>query len=163
MKKFIIPIIIAAALGVGGAVTAVALNRHADAEQDYIDYSVPELTYGKYYLDGNVDSGLWLELTPEHIELCGNDLKGSFFSAVENREGLTGSDADTRSETLMSEYCKENPYVVTHSFRDGSCGILIDWSTVDEEQHRYNGTGYTYFSDSETLNFALFGDFILVE
>lgn len=162
MKKFIVPVIIAAALIVGGVITAVVINKSIGLREEEIVEIVPELTYGKYYLDGNADSGLWLELTENTIELCGDDLKKSFAEAVKKHGGIEGDEAESQINELMNEYCSANPYVVTRSIAGMDSGILINWSVVDEEQHRYTGTGYSYDINSKTINLGLFGDFALV-
>ena len=68
MKKVIIPIVLAAALGIGGGVATVVLNKPSTAIADN-EPSVLEPVTGNYYLNGDKESGIYFEFTDDYLAL----------------------------------------------------------------------------------------------
>lgn len=172
MKKFIVPIIAAAILGVGAGVTAVMMNRTNVATADAPGLEEVEVKSGNYYLNGDVDSDLWIVVTSETISLKGNDIDTSM------REGVAlmyEKDVDELDEEFMQEqvdkfkllFCEEKPYfayvVNTSNWR---CVIHVDRFNEPVEKRedlQYTNAGFLYEDTTDTINLALFGDFTLVE
>lgn len=159
MKKIVIPIIIAAVLGIGGGVTAVMMNRSATADKNL---AVPEVKTGKYYLNGDKNSDIFFELTDDYIALRINgdpvEKAKSYFADGEADDSIVTKD----TKTATDDYCKENPYVIS-VFGTSSTPyqIMIHWN---EEQSGpiYGGIGFTY-NGTDKISCHPFGDFILVK
>lgn len=172
MKKIIIPIIAAAILGVGAGVTAVMINRANVATADELAFEEVEVKSGNYYLNGDVDSGLWIEVTPETISLKGDDIDKSL------REGTTALykvEIDELDEEFMQEevdkrkllYCEEKPYFAhIVNLSKSRCMICVDRENrpVENREDLLNtNAGFPYDDTTDTIHLALFGDFTLVE
>lgn len=120
VKKIIIPIIIAAVLGVGsGAAAIVANNSIATADQKA---QLPELKFGKYYLNGDVNSDTYLEVTDNYVAvrlLC--DDKRAGFEELEreyfSKDECYFADIDTlvkaNIDKDMEDYCSEKKYLIS--------------------------------------------------
>lgn len=169
MKKVIVPIIIAAALGVGGGITAVMLNGASNAEAGVIDEdNAPlnvEVKSGKYYLGGDKNSDLWIEVNPDFLILKGDDVDASIRNAIVERA--------TQNEAIEEEisnakilYCTEKVYGVRR-FGTATTPYMIkvsrDNTESDPEKLMNSNAGFPYDPDTNTIRLSLFGDFTLVE
>lgn len=161
MKKIAIPIIIAAVLGAGGVVTAVALNKPSTAVADN-EVGAPEIAEGKYYLNGDVNSGAYFELTDSTLKL---NFDGDGYAMVYDaciNEGWDEWNADHTANMFLLDYCKENPYTVFN---------LEHLTTIDIERHYANmnddGTPAddigSFKYDGKSISCSPLGDFTLVE
>lgn len=172
MKKFIVPIILAAALGVGGGVAAVVLNRQADAEPPI----VTELECGTYYLNGDKNSDLWMEVNPEFLIVKGTDVDNSLKTAIAvELHGLDpASTPDENTAKIMQEefddcktlYCTEKIYIVEPFIPEKSKSrikVSRDNTETDRESLTYSNAAFVYNYAENTISTGLFGDFILVE
>ena len=159
MKKVVIPIIIAAALGIGGGAAAILLNRPVTAENEV---GAPEITEGKYYLNGDVNSGAYFELTDSTLKL---NFDGDGYAMVYDaciNEGWDEWNADHTANMFLLDYCKENPYTVFN---------LEHLTTIDIERHYANmnddGTPAddigSFKYDGKSISCSPLGDFTLVE
>ena len=167
MKKIIVPIIIAAALGVGGGITAVMLNRSnvADAETPEPVHEVPELKTGKYYLNGDKSSGLWIEVNPEFLTLKGDDVDASLRKAI-NDDAVENENVEAEFSNAKELYCTEKIYSVSY-FGTENVPYIINVSrhnTVSTpEELKNSNAGFPYNADTNTIKLALLGHFTLVE
>ena len=175
MKKLIIPIIIAAALGIGGGVTAVLLNRSNTAAADPLEgeFVDLELKSGTYYLNGDKNADLWVEANSEYLILKGTDVDKSLMddaikayeedSAIPTEEGLNWT-----FEESKKLYCYEKVYVAQyvdmpqypywiHVSRDNS---VTDRSELKEKS---NTAVFPYDDKTNTIKLGALGEFILVE
>lgn len=163
MKKIIIPIIVAAILGVGGGVTAVMMNRPAVADEDGV---IPEVKTGKYYLNGDVNSDIYVELTEDYIvtRISGDSL--SKFEEFCRNKGYTEEEVAINAERHRDDYCTERTYVLGVTGVDSVPYMLL--THYDEEEaanttdHRITGSGYKFDGDNK-ISLSLIGDFTLVE
>lgn len=164
MKKIVIPIIAAAILGVGGGVTAVMMNRATVATADepgmeeYPTYI--EVTSGKYYLNGDKDSGLWVEANPDFLTLKGDDIETAL------RDAAGGVEENYNNMRLL--YCAEKDYVVRNFKPDQSEYILNisrSGERLDDESIKSDdvAAGLKYKKAENTIHLGAFGDFKLVE
>lgn len=155
----------AATLVVGlGGVTAVMMNRAnvATADEPGMD-EYPrdvEVTSGKYYLNGDKDSGLWVEVNPDFLTLKGDDIE----TALKDAAG--GVEVNYNNMKLL--YCAEKDYVVRNFNPDRSEYVLnISRSSerLDDESLRNERgvAGLMYNKAENTIHLGAFGDFTLVE
>lgn len=174
MKKFVLPIIIAAVLGVGGGITAVMLNRSNTAVADAEDFNTPadiEVKSGKYYLNGDKNSDLWIEVNHDFLILKGTDVDKSVKDAVvknyEETSDPTPTDEEIKSEVeeCKTLYCTEKLYAIKAVGLDSipySIKVSRDNSVTDRNELMKTNAGFPY-NGKDTINLGLFGDFILVE
>lgn len=172
MKKIIIPIIAAAILGAGAGVTAVMMNRaNVATADDAVDEEV-EVKSGNYYLNGDVDSGLWIEVTPETISLKGDDVDSMMRAAI--AEDYAGETEDVVEEVIQDQlekdkllYCEEKPYYAyVVNLTRTRCIIKVDRNNrpvENREDLRNTNAGFSYNDTTDTIHLSLFGDFTLVE
>lgn len=163
MKKIIIPIIAAAILGAGAGVTAMIVNRPAVADEEGI---LPEIKTGRYYLNGDVNSDMYIELTDDYIVTrIGGDSLAKFEEFCRNK-GFTEEEVNISAEKHRDDYCTERKYVLSVTGLDSVPYMLV--THYDEEvaantvDHRIPGSGYKFNGD-DTISLSLIGDFILVE
>lgn len=160
MKKIVIPIIIAVALGIGG-VTAVLLNKPTTASADRA-VGLPEPVYGNYYLDGDPNSDVYFELTEDYLALRidTSDPYETFREALHKND-----DDDPNPESIknsVDDLCAENPYVIGNFGK--TYDIMIHWvgGLKDDGEYIYSGTGFLY-DGVDTLECYPFGEFKLVK
>ncbi|MCH5205554.1 MAG: hypothetical protein J1F09_01290 [Oscillospiraceae bacterium] len=171
MKKFIIPIAIAVVLGIGGGIAAVMLSRGANSEIEnngvQSEVIVPELKSGNYYLNGDIERDLYLEVTEDHISLKSADLVAEFKKVIlaeweeKGYEDIGEEKINSSAEEYAKEYSPKNPYVISVTgIEEVPYAVLIHWNGTDAST--YTGSGY-WFNGVDTLNLSWFGDFILVD
>lgn len=174
MKKFVLPIIIAAVLGVGGGVTAIMMNRSSTAAADAEDINTPadiEVKSGKYYLNGDKNSDLWIEVNRDFLILKGSNVDKSVKDAVvknyEETSDLSPTDEEIKSEVeeCKTLYCTEKLYAVKAVGLDNmpySIKVSRDNSVTDRNELMKTNAGFRY-NGKDTIELSLFGDFIFVE
>lgn len=173
MKKIVIPIILAAILGIGGAAAVITMGRNsvsanADDDIDAFPTNV-EVSSGKYYLNGDKESDLWIEVTPDYISLKGSDVDKSLKDAIVKdyeKDNIQTTDEvlnEVFEETKVL-YCAEKIYLVRAI---GSEEYVINVSrkntATDREMLKKTNAAFPYIPAENTIKLALFGDFILIE
>ncbi len=189
MKKIILPIILAAALGVGGGIAAVMLNRTNNAAADAApEDKVPEnleVKSGKYYLNGDKNSGLWIEVTPEYLvtKADSSDIDSVLTSLLReiHRDAVDLNDFKTaESDFIDIDYVGEDELksvkdllfnekeYALESFIPEQSRYLIAISCSSERELpesfvvNVNGSHLIY-SRNENLIRSKLGDFILID
>lgn len=170
MKKIIIPIVAAAILGVGAGVTAVMMNRATVATADESAFEEVEVKSGNYYLNGDVDSDLWIVVTPDTISLKGDDIEASLRKAAEEllvSQGASEQDIQDYMDALKLLYCEEKPYFArVINVNSARCEIKVDRYNrpVENREDLLNtNASFLYEDTTDTIYFQVFGDFTLVE
>lgn len=174
MKKFIIPIALVAALGIGGGVTAVMLNRTNSASANTGDTVVPadiEVKSGNYYLNGDKESGLWIEVTPEYLSLKGDDLDNDLTKATAKKhedvfgEPITEEGLEIAFNDNKTLYCDNKVYAPRFVDLESTPYVLCV-SRYNDETDPYklmdSDAGFAY-NGKDTITLDLFGDFILAD
>lgn len=175
MKKFVLPIIIAAVLAVGGVTAAVMLNREPAANEDADGGYLPDdflpddlLKCGNYYLNGDKNADLWLEVNPDFLILKGNNVDNSLREAIRKDFGssaYTAEEFDKRFDDLHLLYCTEKAYIVTSFIPERaqySINVSRNNKHTDPESLK-KGAAFIFNADENSIHLGLFGDFILVE
>lgn len=168
MKKAIVPIIIAAALGIGGGVTVVMMNRPAAADKNSAKEDVPdniEVKSGTYYLNGDKNSDLWVEVNPDFLILKGDDVDASIRNAIVERATENEAIEEEISDAKIL-YCTEKVYTVSHiGIKDVPYCIHVsrDNTESDPEKLIHSNAGFPYNPDTNTIRLSLFGNFTLSE
>lgn len=144
MKKIIIPVIIAAVLGVGGGVAAVSLNiANSTAEADTEINDI--LKSGTYYLNGDVNAEMWIEVNPDFLTLKGTDIDKSLTEAaidanyalaqslesasIDGDFPVTQAISTSQLDELKQLYCAEKLYQLKYVGLPGSSyAIMVDVS-----------------------------------
>ena len=163
MKKFVIPIIAAAILGAGAGATTLVMNRPAVADKGVV---LPEVKTGKYYLNGDVNSDMYIELTEDYIvtRISGDSL--SKFEEFCRNNGYNEEEVAINAERHRDDYCTERKYVLGVTGVDSVPYMLL--THYDEEEaanttdHRISGSGYK-FDGEDKISLSLIGDFTLDE
>ena len=170
MKKIIIPIIAAAILGVGAGVTALMMNRANVATADEPAFEEVEVKSGKYYLNDDTDSDLWIVVTPETISLKGDDIEASLREvAISNFEGQEVSEQAIQDyiDAIRLLYCEEKPYFAeVKNLQSARCVISVDRynrPVENREDLRNTNAAFLYEDTTDTIYLAVFGAFTLVE
>lgn len=175
MKKFIVPIIAAAILGAGAGVTAVMMNRANVAAADNPGIEEVEVKSGKYYFNGDVNSGLWIVVTPETISLKGDDIETPMREAITAMYREDEPELIELSEVVMQSnldkanllYCEEKPYYAhVVNLPNWRCVINVDRfnrPVENREDLLDSGAAFLYDDMTDTIELGLFGNFTLVE
>lgn len=170
MKKIIIPVIIAAALGVGGGVAAVTLRGAGDSANAAIEVSNDILKSGTYYLDGDVNAEVWVEVTPDYITLKGTDIDKALTEAIIRDFGEFDIPVtDEKLELQLNEnkrlYCTEQLYQLQYlGLEDIPYVIKVDRDNLitDREELLNTNAGFRFNDKTNTISLAV-GEFTLVE
>lgn len=169
MKKVVIPIILAAVLGIGGGIAAVTLNRTTIASAESPEVSNDLLKSGRYYLNGDVSAEIWFEVTPERLSLEGTNVEEWLMDNV--RGFYEGGDIPFTEEMVERDfeenkllYCDKLYQLVEYGAKDKPYCILVDRDnkTTDREELLNSNAGFVYNDKTNTISLSL-GDFILVE
>lgn len=169
MKKIVVPIILAAVLGVGSGIAAVTLNRTTIASAEIPEVSNDLLKPGRYYLNGDVSTEIWFEVTPDRLSLKGTDVDEWLMDDVRGfyeggnipfTEEMLKRDLET-SKLLyfdklyqLTEYgAKDKPYFIK---------IDRDNTITDREELLNTNAGFVFNDKMNTISLSL-GDFTLVE
>lgn len=128
--------------------------------------SLPELKHGKYYLDGNTDSGVYVELTEDKICMGGEKLKDYW---INYSKKLLPEDTDEESiiadsDEQMEIYSTPSDYNYTIGAKgtDSEFFAIFFWSdpiTVEKEEMT-SGLCYIYNED-QTISLGTEEKFIL--
>lgn len=182
MKKIIIPIIIAAALGIGGGIAAVTLKGTdttiAAAETEV---SNDLLKPGTYYLNGDVNAEMWIEVNPDFLTLKGTDIDKSLTEAAINAnyelaQSLESASVDidfpvtqaistSQLDELKQLYCAEKLYQLEYVGLPGSSYvIMVDRynEITDRKELLKSNAGFRFNEQTNTIICSI-GDFTLVE
>lgn len=170
MKKIIIPVILAAVLGVGGGAAAVILNRSNTASAAVTEDSNAALKPGIYYLNGDVNAEMWIEVNPDFLTLKGSDLDNSLAEALrklyeEDNALLTDEELRAQLEALKQLYCAEKLYQLQPVEIEGCTHAIKvdrDNTITDREELLKTNAGFRFNDKTNTIGLAV-GDFILVE
>ncbi len=175
MKKFVVPVILAAVLGIGGGVTAVMINRANTGSANDDVYrapaEIPEVKAGTYYLDNDKNSEVWLEVTPDFLIVKGNDIDKTLTGLYEKQYENDG--LELTSETLAAQltadkelFCVEKAYILEY-IGTKDMPYIIQVSRHDDnksgEELKRSNAGFRYNDETNTIHISPFGDFILVE
>lgn len=181
MKKIIIPVIIAAALGVGGGIAAVTLNiansTTAAADADINDI----LKSGTYYLNGDVNAEMWIEVNPDFLTFKGTDIDKSLTEAAINgnyelAQSLESASIDidfpvtqaistSQLDELKQLYCAEKLYQLRYIGQPDSPYVILvdrDNTTTDRKELLTSNAGFRFNDQTNTISLSL-GVFTLVE
>lgn len=172
MKKWFISIGVAVAVAIAVIGVVFLGGGKADADEEYY---IPPLREGKYFLDGNVESGVYLNLEDGKISLKGD------------RDALFDLMADANEESWDEEYCgrpwalddamvsgindyldvlcEENVYHQTPAFGDllglNEKKYMVMYSFSEPDEYGFcGGCGYEYDGDDTLTGFR---DFVYVE
>lgn len=170
-KQLLIAAAAALIIGVGGGIAAMTLGKANVATADNPGVEEVEVKTGNYFFNGDVNSGLWIEITPETFSLKGDDIDASLRKAI---AALYEVEEDDLSEEFMQAfidkskilYCEEKPYYATVMNGKSRCDISVDRfnnPVENREDLLYSNAGFGYQDTTDTINLSLFGDFILVE
>lgn len=179
MKKIIIPVIIAATLGVGGGIAAVALNDTNNTAVADIEVSNDLLKPGTYYLNGDVNAEMWIEVNPDFLTLKGTDIDKSLTEAAikSNRaleQSLKENDIDLdipedvsakQLEELKQLYCADKLYQLLYIGLETMPYIIkVDRDNIITEREELLDTnaGFSFDDKTNTISLSV-GEFTLVE
>lgn len=166
-KKLAMGLAAAAAviLAVGGGIVMLTLDRADIALTDDSEYMEEyptdvEVTCGKYYFNGDINSGLWVEVNPDFLTLKGDDIETVL------RDAAGGVEENYNNMKLL--YCAEKDYVV-RNFKPDKLEYVLNISRsgerLDDESIK-NDSGSAallYKKAQNSIRLGAFGDFILVE
>lgn len=182
MKKIIIPVIIAAALGVGGGIAAVTLNG-ANSTTAIADIEVSNdlLKSGTYYLNGDVNADMWVEVNPDFLTLKGTDIDKSLTEAAvrlnaELAQSLADASVDidypvvdeiseSKLEELKQLYCAEKLYQLEYiGMETIPYTIKVDRDNIitDRKELLKSNADFPFNDKTNTISLAI-GEFTLVE
>lgn len=156
-------------LAVGGGIVMLTHDR---ADIEITNDGIEEVTVksGKYYLDGDVNSGLWIVVTPDTISLKGDDIEASLRKVAEELlvpQGASEQDIQNYMNDLRLLYCEEKPYLAyVVNLRSARCTIKVDRHNrpIENREDLLNtNAGFLYDDTTNKIRFSAFGDFILVE
>lgn len=165
-------------VGIGG-VAAASISKANVANAGRPDFEEVTVKSGNYYLNGDVDSGLWIEITPETISLKGDDIEKSLREAITAMYREDQPDLVELNEAAMQTnldkskllYCEEKPYLASVWYGSEKYRCLIHvsrFNTPVENREDLLNSGASFLYDDITNKIHLglfkgFGDFILVE
>lgn len=169
-------VVIIAAIFEAGGVLENSGNRPntAIANDGLFEFVELEVKSGCYYLNGDKNTELWFEATPDYLILKGTDIDKAIMDIVTayyeaNSYPYTDEDIKRQFEEDKMLYCGEKiyavqyvdfekfPYVI-HVSRDNS------EKTRDELiEHQHHDAVWPYNDKTGTISTGMFGDFILVE
>lgn len=169
-KKLAMGLAAAAAviLAVGGGIIMLTHNR-ADIEitddPENYEYTAEyptdvEVTCGKYYFNGDINSGLWVEVNPDFLTLKGDDIEAAL------RDAADGVEQNYNNMKLL--YCAEKDYVI-RNFKPDKSEYIINISRTGERmddesiKNERGSAGFLYKKAENSIRLGAFGDFILVE
>ncbi|MDE6733620.1 MAG: hypothetical protein K2J77_12205 [Oscillospiraceae bacterium] len=151
-------------LGVGGCVTAITMNRPAAADSAL---QLPEVKTGRYYLNGDVNSDMYVELTEDYIVLRITDGDSlAMFEEFCRNIGYTEEEVAINAEKHRDDYCTERKYFLgVTGVKSVPYMLLTHYDeeyAATAEDHRVGGSGYCYDGENK-IWLSLVGDFYYVE
>ena len=169
MKKIVIPIILAAVLGVGGGIAAVTMNRATIASADIPEVSNDILKPGKYYLNGDVSTDKWIEVTPDYIALKGTDVEEWLMDGI--RGFYENGDIPFTEEMVQRDfeenkllYCDKLYQLTEFGAKNSPYIICVDRDNkITDRKELLNTNAGFVFNDKTNMISLSIGDFILVE
>lgn len=153
----------AVVLGVGGCITAVIMDRPAATDKEV---QLPEVKLGRYYLNGDVNSDMYVELTEDYIvtRISGDSL--ARFEEFCRKKGYSENEVSINAEKHRDDYCTERKYYLGVTGINSPPYMLL--THYDEEyaaispDHRVGGSGYCYDGEDKIWS-SLMGEFYYVE
>lgn len=151
-------------LALGGGIVMLTLDRADIAiTDDSIMDEYPtdvEVPSGKYYFNGDINSGLWVEVNPDFLILKGDDIETAL------REAADGVGVNYDNMKLL--YCAEKDYVI-RNFKPDKSEYIIKISRTGERmddesiKNESSAAGLLYKKAQNSIRLGAFGDFTLVE
>lgn len=129
------------------------------------DNSVPTPAYGNYYLNGEKESGAYIELTEDTIVMKGENVEELFIQDIKNVLGEEATEENIKAnlDNFMEQYAEPSDYVVSlvgHS--EVTYMILNRWNKdAGINDNRYSGSGYRYDGE-DTISLSGIGDFVYI-
>ncbi|MDE6728762.1 MAG: hypothetical protein K2J80_12620, partial [Oscillospiraceae bacterium] len=151
-----------------GGITAVMLNKGTVANAGTNDEFLPVdnlLKCGNYYLGGDKNADLWIEVNPDFLILKGTDVDVSIRKAITER-ALPDEDVEREISEAKILYCTEKVYAVTVFGTEKSPYMILvsRHNTVSDPKELENtNAAFPYNDTTDTINLSLFGDFTLVQ
>lgn len=163
MKKGIIIAVIAAAVAGIAAGLVFSFKSSSDTEPDY---SVPTPLYGNYYLNGDKESGAYVELTEDTVVLKGDRVEEYFRESIIDFLGddITEEDIERNLKRDMEQFAVESEYVVGHiGLDDVPYAIFNSWNKDKEViNNKYSGASGYWYNGTDKLTLGGIGDFIYI-
>lgn len=124
-----------------------------------------ELKSGKYYLNGDKNSDLWVVVTPDFLQLQGKDVD-SFLMDEARKSGVSDEAIDRYFEEIKALYCAEKIYLLQDFLPEKSqysIKVSRDNKHTDIESLKKNGACFIFNSAKNSISLGSFGDFIPVK
>lgn len=128
-----------------------------------------ELKSGKYYLNGDKNSDLWVVVTPDFLQLQGKDVDKSLMDALKKDYWVT----DVKDENFKKNfdevkalYCAEKIYLLEDFLPEQSkytIKVSRDNKHTDIESLKKFGAAFIFIPTENSISLGPLGDFILVE
>ena len=180
MKKVTVPIIIAAILIIAAVVAVIFINKNRveterlNEEQSAFLLPTDDEVYpsdvapksGTYYLDGDKNADLWLEVNSDFLQLKGKDLDAALRKAVISKQQVASDvDVSPQCEELRKLYCVEKDYLVTKRGSDYVLTISRDDKRTDRKSLKKsdNTAALKFNADENSITLGTIGRFILAE
>ncbi len=179
-KKVLAIVAVSAAVlvlaAVVGLVILPAMNLRAEAE---VEYFIPEIKDGKYYLNGDVQSGVYVLIDNGMVTLCGDDesIEKMAYEAAAyySKSGIPSERGIQNVMEQMSYDIEPQSYHITpkigsiskdsteYDFLDWECdfyGLLNSYTEPDEDGFA-GGSGFWYDGNDRLTRYIF--EFIYVE
>ena len=161
--------IIAAVFEVGGlSVNSGNRPNTAIANDGQFEYVALDIS-GIYYLNGDKNSDVWIEIDPNYIIIKGVDIDTSVRDAIikdfeEDSRSFTDEDVKTTAELFKEMFCTEMRYAVMYiGFENYPYTITYGNDDPATGEFKPISTGLPYDDKTKTIRSGLFGEFTLVE
>lgn len=146
MKKLLISLLITAL----ALICTACANAAADTE---VSYNQPELKYGRYYLNGDVNSKLYIDLDENYIVMGGEDELRKFFEDYFAEIGDYSNEEHFKAnvDEAMNAYSKRSEYGYT-TVNAGEIihAIFFDYSKDGSfDKNTDMGVYYTYIDEGK--------------
>ena len=124
---------------------------------------------GIYYLNGDKNADVWIEVDPKYIIIKGADIDASVRDAIikdfeEDLRSFTDEDVETTAEHFKEMFCTEMRYAVEYIGFE-KFPYMITYGNDDPTTGEFKpiSTALPYNDKTKTIREGLFGEFILVE
>lgn len=180
----IISVLVIAALAVCGVIATKNRKAALSPNPGYVPPPPPpELKIGNYYLNGDKNSGLWVEVYPNYLLINGDDVEATI-KAWMDADGITPDlwyyerTLEEREEQLCGkklysvESLGEGSYFVSFRITPATDEELSQSQMVvpdyrDDNEHyagkKYYSYSYYEYNGTDTMTFGPLGDFIIVD
>ena len=161
--------IIAAVLDAGGLpVNSGNRPNTAIANDGQFEYVALDIS-GIYYLNGDKNANVWIEVDPKYIIIKGADIDTSVRDTIikdfeEDSRSFTDEDVKTTAELFKEMFCTEMRYAVMYiGFENYPYTITYGNDDPITGEFKPISTGLPYDDKTKTIRSGLFGEFTLVE